>query len=192
MQMSSPNIDRLSAALRALREDQEQGGQAADKLTLRVKCLKLVLSQLAEEGIAREDLKPLIEIEDELNTRLAQRPPAESNRRKGGAPSDILLARVAVVIDLLIKAGYEDSAAAQTLMRRLLAAGVAPPRSGGDARGWKRLLEWRADFAYGLASDAAKTEYAEFTRLLETIPAAERVKCVLDQQLWDRRRKPRV
>jgi hypothetical protein len=42
-----------------------------------------------------------------------------------------------------------------------------------------------------LVSDEAKTEYPAFTRELETIPAKERVKRVLDEQLWDRRRKRR-
>ena len=30
-----------------------------------------------------------------------------------------------------------------------------------------------------------------FTRKLKTIPALERVPCVLDEKLWDRRRKSR-
>ncbi len=60
------------------------------------------------------------------------------------------------MIDLLVKAGYGEAVAAQLIIRKLLAAGVAPPRQGGDARGWKRLLLWRADLSFGLASDEAK------------------------------------
>jgi hypothetical protein len=45
----------------------------------------------------------------------------------------------------------------------LMVAGVPPPQKGGDARGWKRLLEWRIDF----------------------------LNRALDQRLWDRRRTPR-
>ena len=54
------------------------------------------------------------------------------------------------------------------------------PAKGGDARGCKRLLEWRADLLYGLASEEGKAEYEEFTADLETIPAGERVQRVLD------------
>ncbi|HEV7462973.1 MAG TPA: hypothetical protein VGN85_03560 [Methyloceanibacter sp.] len=91
------------------------------------------------------------------------------------------------MIDLLVKGGSEEAEAAQMVMRRLVAVGV--PR--GDARGWKRLLEWRTDLGNGLVSTEAQEEYQDFTRQLEAIPANERLKRVFDQQLWDRRRKPR-
>ena len=91
-----------------------------------------------------------------------------------------MLARVSAVIDLLVKAGYEEGEAAQIIMRRLIASGVPAPVKGGDSRGWKRLLEWRADLLYGLASEEGKAEYEGFTRELEKIPAGERVQRVLD------------
>jgi hypothetical protein len=102
-----------------------------------------------------------------------------------------VLARVAAVIDVLVKAGYEEGEAAQTLMRRMLAVGVAAPLKGGDARGWKRLLGWRAAVSHGLGSAEARHEYQAFTQELEAIPARERIKRALDEQLWDRRQKPR-
>jgi hypothetical protein len=102
-----------------------------------------------------------------------------------------MLARVAAVIDLLVKAGYDEERAAQLIMRKLMAAGVAAP-AGGDARGWKRLLFWRADLSFGLASAEAKEEYRDFTRELETIPPGDRVRRVLAEQLWDRRRPLRL
>ena len=77
------------------------------------------------------------------------------------------------------------------VMRRLVAAGVPPPQQGGDARGWKRLLEWRNEISQGLGSNHAQLEYKEFTREINAIPVNERVRRVLDEQLWDRRRKPR-
>jgi hypothetical protein len=95
------------------------------------------------------------------------------------------------VIDLLIKAGNDESEAAQIVMRRLVAAGVPPPQQGGDARGWRRLLEWRNEISQGFGSQEAQLEYQDFTREIEAIPANERVKRVLDEQLWDRRGKPR-
>ena len=102
-----------------------------------------------------------------------------------------MLARVSAVIDLLIKAGHDEAEAAQTVMRRLMAAGVPAPAKGGDARGWRRLLECRAGLAQGFGSAEAQAEYQDFKREIEAIPAPERVKRVLDEQLWDRRRKSR-
>jgi hypothetical protein len=61
-------------------------------------------------------------------------------------------------------------------MRRLMVAGVPPPKQGRDARGWRRLLEWRTALGHGLV----QREYQEFTRELEAIPAHQRVSRVLD------------
>jgi hypothetical protein len=76
-------------------------------------------------------------------------------------------------------------------MRLLMAAGVPPPQKGGDARGWRRLLEWRDRLGHGIVSTEAQQEYEEFSREIAAIPANERVRRVVDEQLWDRRRKPR-
>ena len=65
-------------------------------------------------------------------------------------------------------------------MRRLMVAGVPPPKQGRDARGWRRLLEWRTALGHGLVSKEAQREYQEFTRELEAIPAHQRVSRVLD------------
>jgi hypothetical protein len=88
---------------------------------------------------------------------------------------------VSAVIDLLIKAGHEESEATQMIMRRLVATGVPAPEKGGDAGGWKRC---------GVASRDAEEEYRDFAREIDAIPANERVKRVMDEHLWDRRRKP--
>ena len=189
MQTLSPNLDRLGAALRALRQTHDPDPQ--NKMALGAKCLAVVISQLSEDGLAKEDLQPLIDLQASLrDRRKGLRGEGVANRRKGAAPSEAFLGRVAAVIDLLVKAGYEEGEAAQTILRRLLVAGVSPPRKGGDARGWKRLLEWRADLGYGLASEEGSEEYKAFTRELEAIPPNKRVKRALDEQLWDRRRRP--
>jgi hypothetical protein len=112
-----------------------------------------------------------------------------ANRRKRLPPSESLLARASAVIDLLIKAGSDEAEAAQIFMRRLMTAGIPPPQKGGDARGWRRLLEWRTDLGNGLVSEEARQEYLNFAREIEAIPANERVRRVLDERLWDRRRK---
>jgi hypothetical protein len=195
MQTLSPNLDRLGAALRALRQTHDHDSE--DKAALGAKCLAVVVSQLAQDGLAQEDLQPLIDLEaclrDRRKTggRQTEGREGAANRRRGAAPSEAVLARVAAVIDVLVKAGYEEGEAAQTLMRRMLAVGVAAPLKGGDARGWKRLLGWRAGVSHGLGSPEARHEYQAFTQELEAIPASERIKRVLDEQLWDRRQKPR-
>ena len=190
MQTLSPSIDRIGAALKALRLAQEQDSKREDKIALGVKCLHVVIAQLTEEGVPPEDLQPLIELEAILQ-RLKAKGDGEAvaNRRKQRPPSEELLARASAVIDLLIKAGHEEAEAAQIVMRRLMAMGVPPPRQGGDARGWRRLLEWRTELGHGLVSQEAQAEYKDFSREIEAIPAQERVKRVLDDQLWDRRRR---
>lgn len=188
----SPSADRIGAALKALRRSHAQDGHSEDKLSLGAKCLHVLVAQLIEEGVPQEDLQPLCDLEAVLQM-LKQ--PAQgngtANRRKRRPPSETLLARTSAMIDLLIKAGYDESKAAQTVMRLLVAAGVPPPQRGGDARGWKRLLECRTELMHGIASAEAQNEYEDFTREIDSIPANERVKRVVDEQLWDRRRKPR-
>jgi hypothetical protein len=195
----TPNAERLSAALKALRLTHDHDGKPDDKKDLAVKCLRVVLAQLFEEGVPQDELQPLIDLQAELMQKpqeLMQKPqetgaPAGRERRRGTGPSETLLARASAVIDLLVKAGYDEGEAAQIIMRRLIASGVPAPVKGGDARGWKRLLEWRADLVYGLASEEGKAEYEGFTRELERIPAGERVQRVLEDKMWDCRHKPR-
>jgi len=192
MQTLPPSVDRLGTALRALRQAYTHGSESEDKTLLGAKCLHVVIAQLGQEGVPQEDLQPLIDLEasiDELKA-LAQGE-GIANRRKRKPPSDIYLARMAAVIDLLIKGGYDEAEAAQIVMRRMLAAGVPPPQQGGDARGWKRLLAWRADLSHGVGSAEAKQEYREFCRDIDAVPANDRLNHVLDEQVWERRRKPR-
>lgn len=192
MQTHSPSADRIGAALKAVRRAHAQDGGGEDKLSLGAKSLHVLIAQLTEEGVKREDLQPLVELEAILQKLKEQRQgKGAAERRRNRPPSDGLLARAAAVIDLLIKAGYDEAEAAQAVMRRLVIAGVPAPLKGGDARGWKRLLEWRAELMHGLVSAEAQHEYQDFTREIEAIPAPERVKRVLDQQLWNRRRLPR-
>jgi hypothetical protein len=150
------------------------------------------MTQLAAEGVSAEDLQPLADL-DSLVRDLKPKPvtPSQRERRRSSAPSPILLARAAAVIDLLVKSGQEESEAAQAVMRRMVIAGVPPPTQGGDARGWRRLLEWRNHMLQGFGPDDAKQEYKAFTREIEAIPPGERVARVLDDRLWDRRRTPR-
>jgi hypothetical protein len=192
MRTLSPPVDRIGAALKALRQTRAHGAQSEDKLTLGLKCLHALTAQLAEEGLPKEDLKPLLDLEAQVRQTLKPlHSETVANRRKRRPPSEMLLARASALIDLLIKGGSGEAEAAQIMMRRLVAAGIPPPKQGGDARGWKRLLEWRVDLGHGLVSEKAQQEYLAFTRKLKAIPAPERVQRALDEQLWDRRQKSR-
>jgi hypothetical protein len=192
MQTLSPSVDRIGAALKALRRAHESDDPGNDPVALGAKCLQAVVAQLTDEGVPPQDLQPLTDLEARVRQFMVQtQGPSVTNRRKQLPPSDVLLARGAAVIDLLIKAGADEGEAAQTVMRRLMAAGVPPPTKGGDARGWRRLLEWRTSLIHGLVSGEAQQEYRDFTREIDTIPADERVRKVIDEQLWDRRRKSR-
>jgi hypothetical protein len=187
MHTSSPSAERLAAALRALRQTHRDEEGA---VSLGAKCLHVVIAELAADGVSQDDLKPLADLEASLG-RVKAGGASERDRRRSSAPSPTFLGRMAAVIDLLVKAGHDESEAAQIVMRKLIAAGVPAPTRGGDARGWKRLLEARVDIVHGFGSEAAQQEYREFTREIEAIPANERVKRVVDERLWDRRRKPR-
>ena len=190
METVSPSADRIGAALRALRK--MHGQDPEDKASLGIKCLHAVITQLAAEGVSAEDLQPLADL-DSLVRDSKTKPvtPSQRERRRSLAPSPILLARAAAVIDLLVKSGQEESEAAQAVMRRMVIAGVPPPTQGGDARGWRRLLEWRNHMLQGFGPDDTIQEYKAFAREIEAIPPGERVARVLDERLWDRRRSPR-
>ena len=187
----TPSIDRIGTALRALRQTHGRHTEA-DVVALGAKCLHSVVAQLAEDGVPPEDLQPLVDLEERLRQSMAKAAgEGVADRRNGQPPSDRLLARGAAVIDLLIKAGSGEGEAAQIVMRRLFAAGVPAPERGGDARGWKRLLECRTALVQKSASRDAQLEYEAFAREIEAIPAGERVSRVLEGELWDRRRKSR-
>ena len=53
MRTLSPSIDRIGAALKALRQPRGHGSQSEDKLTLGLKCLHAVTAQLAERDFPR-------------------------------------------------------------------------------------------------------------------------------------------
>jgi len=189
METLTPALDRIGAALRALRATHRQ--TAGDKTALGLKCLNALIAELAAEGIPAEDLQPLVDLETHIGVMVGQAKELPRERRRGSSPSPVLLARAAAVIDLLVKGGHDESEAAQMVMRRLMAASVPAPTQGGDARGWRRLLEWRNTLLHGYGSEEAKLEYRAFAHELEAIPPAERIKRVLDERLWDRRRMPR-
>jgi hypothetical protein len=133
MQTPSLNLDRLGVALKALRQTHDPDPE--NKIGLGVKCLAVLIHQLAKDGLAQEDLQPLIDLEACLQNRhTTERRETVPNRRRGGAPSEAVLARIAAVIDVLVKAGHEEAEAAQMLMRRM----CWPPASRRRSRAGMR------------------------------------------------------
>ena len=79
MEPAPPYIDRLSAALKAVRQvypDRRQNGLGE---SLGAKCLSVVISQLEEDGLPGTELKPLRDLE------VALRPQDEAPRRRANA-----------------------------------------------------------------------------------------------------------
>lgn len=192
MEATSPSADRIGAALRALRRTHSD--DPGDKAALGLKCLQAVIAELVSDGVSPEDLQPLTDLQPlvaEPKVSSASAPDRRRDRRHSSPPSPILLARAAVVLDLLVRAGQDEQEAAQTVMRRLIVAGVPAPNQGGDSRGWRRLLEFRNTLLHGGGTEEAKFEYRTFAHEIEAIPPAEWVDRVLNERLWDRRRKPR-
>jgi len=198
MDHASPSANRISTALRALRT--VYADRSADKAVLGLKCLQAVMAELAAEGVHADDLKPLADLERLIGGSeampAAPEPvrsfgPQDRDRRHKAPPSNTLLARAAVLIDLLVKDGQGEEAASQTVMRHMLLSGVSAPVQGGDSRGWRRLQEFRNTLLHGSGPEDARIEYEAFGREIHTIPPARRVDTALTGRLWDRRRQAR-
>lgn len=70
-------------------------------------------------------------------------------------------ARASAEIAYLILTGTEESEAAQRVARRLLVRQIPLPAHGGDARGWKRLLEYREHIRQGQVCEDIARIYRE-------------------------------
>ena len=77
----------------------------------------------------------------------------------------------------------DESAAAQTLARKLIALGYELPKHGGDTRGWKRLLVWRDNLARGLVPADLREIYERALKFARKHPTAVDVKAALDDAL---------
>ena len=88
------------------------------------------IEALAAKGIGADDIEPLSRLRTAVRSFATDAEPVE--RRSGGVPaSDAVLARVCVVIDLLIQAGYTHDKAVQMMARQLMLSNVVLPNSGG-------------------------------------------------------------
>ena len=111
-------------------------------------------------------------------------PPQTRERRKTFPPSDALLARVCAVIDLLIDSGLSEEVATQTMVQRMIEAGV--PASPENCL--RSIQDWREALSNGAATEDALREYKNVVAAIKSLPPDERVERVLGNELWDRRR----
>jgi hypothetical protein len=93
-----------------------------------------------------------------------------------------IYAVAAAYIDALA-AVSDESAAAQTLARKLIALGYDLPKQGGDTRGWKRLLLWRDNLARGLMPADMRETYQRALTFARKHPTGVDVKAALDHAL---------
>jgi hypothetical protein len=80
----------------------------------------------------------------------------------------------------VLTAVSDESAAAQTLARKLIALGYDLPKQGGDTRGWKRLLLWRDNLARGLTPADLRETYERALKFARKHPTTVDLKAALD------------
>jgi hypothetical protein len=93
-----------------------------------------------------------------------------------------IYAVAAAYVDVLC-AVSDESAAAQTLARKLIALGYDLPKQGGDTRGWKRLLLWRDNLARGLLPADMRDTYQRALKFARKHPTAIDLNAALDHAL---------
>ena len=146
------------------------------------------INALAAGGVAMQDMGPLLHLKNAVRYIGGEEGAAAfTSKRQNHPASDALMARAAVIMDLLVQGGWTQEQAAQTTARQLIGSGVTLPESGGDARGWKRLEHWRTRLKENLQSSEAQVEYESFTEEVAQIPPEERLARALNDRLWDRR-----
>jgi hypothetical protein len=93
-----------------------------------------------------------------------------------------IYAVAAAYIDVLAITS-DESAAAQTLARKLVALGYDLPKQGGDTRGWKRLLVWRDNLARGLMPADMRETYQHALKFARKDPSGVDLKAALDHAI---------
>ncbi|MGI9414038.1 MAG: hypothetical protein ACR2PM_10230 [Hyphomicrobiales bacterium] len=149
-----------------------------------------IVDYLNAKGISVQDLAPLSDLTEALRSGGGNYGNDDGHldaRTGNAAPSSDILARASAVIDLLMREGRTEEQAAQTVTRKLITAGVNPPESGGDSRGWMRLARWRRKLLEDLMPAEVTAEYESFLASVAEIPSDDRLNRVLTEGLWDRR-----
>jgi len=108
-------------------------------------------------------------------------------RRGEMRASEDLMARASAIVDLLVHSGNSPENACQVITRQLLSVGIQLPESGGDARAWKRLMNWRNALIHYKRSGRAWDVYCAFKEQLADIPPEKRIRMAVGERLWDQR-----
>ena len=124
---------------------------------------------------------------EHLSTHQPSGPYDRDGRRGEVKASEDLMARASAIIDVLVQSGQSPDHSAQTITRQLLAVGIQLPESGGDARAWKRLLNWRNQLIHYTRAGHAWDVYCRFKEELAHIPPDTRLRMAVGERLWDQR-----
>lgn len=108
-------------------------------------------------------------------------------RRGEMKASEDLMARASAIVDLLVHSGDSPEHACQVITRQLLSVGIQLPESGGDARAWKRLMNWRNALIHYKRAGRAWDVYCAFKEQLAHIPPEKRIQMAVGERLWDQR-----
>lgn len=102
-------------------------------------------------------------------------------------PSEAVLARAAVAIDVHVLLGASADDAAQHVARQMINARVRLPEEGYDVRGWKRLLQWRDRLVETHEPAGAFEVFAAMQREIDRLPKHKIRELASDSRLWDAR-----
>lgn len=108
-------------------------------------------------------------------------------RRGEVKASEDLMARASAIVDLLVHGGDTTEHACQVITRQLLSVGIQLPECGGDARAWKRLMNWRNTLIHYKRNGPAWDAYCAFKEQLAHIPPEMRMRTAVGERLWDQR-----
>jgi len=171
-----------------------QAGDAPDDLMKRA---DLALYQAKDRGgnrVAATPKNPWMNGRPKLGVslvRLLPRPsPERRDRRKRQPASDALIARVCAVIDLLIASGLDEEAACEAMAQRLIVADLPLPRDREKTSSWPKHLREQGEFLRNaVPTKEATSEYESVVTAIGAIAPHERVRWVLENDVWDRRRR---
>lgn len=168
------------------------GGDSIDDLMKRADLALYRAKQEGRDRVATAPPESWIGERPRLGVSIARHLPTPAptvrDRRKGAPPGPALYARIFAIIDLLIASGLREDAAAQIMAQRLTRAGVPAPEDVSPDEWWQDILDRRAAFRAGDATNETLQEYRNIVSAIETIPPHDRVECALSNDLWDRRR----
>jgi hypothetical protein len=150
-------------------------GEGDDRLSLFQSCLARIKQTLEDSGNGA-DAETIGELLGVLHSPDAAKALADERDQRP------IYAVSAAYIDVLAITS-DESAAAQTLARKLVALGYELPKQGGDTRGWKRLLLWRDHLARGLKPADLREVYERALKFARKNPTAVDVKAALDYAL---------